>query len=281
MVLVLSIVARITGLDQWLAVHGRARRPAGVRGTVRLRRLADLARDVQDGGHARHGRAGDRPADDRSDRAMAARHGRASRAHSRCGHARGRHLPFGRSPNAFATGMRRDNSALVAVSTGLLHAMARDEIEAVLGPRDHARRQRRHGDTRADPGRHEHLRDLPVAGHRQHRRAACSVTTAAAASATSSPSWSRSWCSGCWPHHRHVVLAPARIPRRSPAGRGWRARPKMIAALEGLKSAHEPLPCALDAFGIAGARGRGPEAAVHESPAAGGAHRARLRSSAN
>jgi len=36
------------------------------------------------------------------------------------------------SPNAFATGMNRD-SALVAVSTGLLNAMNKDEIEAVLG----------------------------------------------------------------------------------------------------------------------------------------------------
>jgi heat shock protein HtpX len=34
--------------------------------------------------------------------------------------------------NAFATGMSRNN-ALVAVSTGLLHAMDRDEAEAVLG----------------------------------------------------------------------------------------------------------------------------------------------------
>jgi heat shock protein HtpX len=36
------------------------------------------------------------------------------------------------SPNAFATGARRD-SALVAVSAGLLRSMKRDEIEAVLG----------------------------------------------------------------------------------------------------------------------------------------------------
>lgn len=35
-------------------------------------------------------------------------------------------------PNAFATGMNRD-SALVAVSTGLLQAMQPDEVEAVLG----------------------------------------------------------------------------------------------------------------------------------------------------
>ena len=37
-----------------------------------------------------------------------------------------------RDPNAFATGMFR-NSALVAVSTGLLHLMDRREVEAVLG----------------------------------------------------------------------------------------------------------------------------------------------------
>ena len=35
-------------------------------------------------------------------------------------------------PNAFATGMKR-NSALVAVSTGLLESMSADEVEAVLG----------------------------------------------------------------------------------------------------------------------------------------------------
>lgn len=35
-------------------------------------------------------------------------------------------------PNAFATGMKRNN-ALVAVSTGLLQSMSEDEVEAVLG----------------------------------------------------------------------------------------------------------------------------------------------------
>lgn len=35
-------------------------------------------------------------------------------------------------PNAFATGSNR-NAALVAVSTGLLHVMTQDEVEAVLG----------------------------------------------------------------------------------------------------------------------------------------------------
>lgn len=36
------------------------------------------------------------------------------------------------APNAFATGMNRDN-ALVAVSTGLLQSMRKEEVEAVLG----------------------------------------------------------------------------------------------------------------------------------------------------
>jgi heat shock protein HtpX len=36
------------------------------------------------------------------------------------------------APNAFATGMRRD-AALVAVSTGLLRSLSQDEVEAVLG----------------------------------------------------------------------------------------------------------------------------------------------------
>ena len=36
------------------------------------------------------------------------------------------------SPNAFATGMKK-NDALVAVSTGLLKSMTKDEVEAVLG----------------------------------------------------------------------------------------------------------------------------------------------------
>ena len=35
-------------------------------------------------------------------------------------------------PNAFATGANR-NHALVAVSTGLLRTMRRDEVDAVLG----------------------------------------------------------------------------------------------------------------------------------------------------
>ena len=41
-------------------------------------------------------------------------------------------LIFEGAPNAFATGAFK-NSALVAVSTGLLQGMTREEVEAVLG----------------------------------------------------------------------------------------------------------------------------------------------------
>jgi hypothetical protein len=61
---------------------------------------------------------------------------------------------------------RRDkNSSLVAVSTGLLQSMTREEARPSWRTRS-PHRQRRHGDADADPGRGEHLRRLPVA----HRR---------------------------------------------------------------------------------------------------------------
>ena len=72
-------------------------------------------------------------------------------------------------PNAFATGAFK-NSALVAVSTGLLQSMNKEEVEAVLAPRGRARRQRRHGHAHADPGRRQHVRHLPRARHRLDRR---------------------------------------------------------------------------------------------------------------
>ena len=90
-------------------------------------------------------------------------------------------------PNAFATGAFK-NSALVAVSTGLLQSMNKEEVEAVLGARGRARRQRRHGDADADPGRGQHVRRLPRA--RSSARSStgpCSAASAAPAPATSSP----------------------------------------------------------------------------------------------
>ena len=56
--------------------------------------------------------------------------------------------------NAFATGMNK-NAALVAVSTGLLNNMGKDEVEAVLG---HELTHIRNGDVRLL------VFPLPVAG---------------------------------------------------------------------------------------------------------------------
>ena len=64
------------------------------------------------------------------------------------------------APNAFATGWNK-NAALVAVSTGLLQAMNKDEVEAVLA---HEVSHVANGDP--DPGRGKYLRGVPVARDR-------------------------------------------------------------------------------------------------------------------
>src|SRR4051812_42849751 len=51
---------------------------------------------------------------------------------------------FEGAPNAFATGAFK-NSALVAVSTGLLQTMNRDEVEAGVGAGKHSRKKRGDG----------------------------------------------------------------------------------------------------------------------------------------
>ena len=173
-------------------------------------------------------------------------------------HAGGRHLRAP-DPNAFATGASR-NAALVAVSTGLLQHMGRDEVEAVLG---HEMTHVANGDMvtlallqgvvntfviflsrvigglleplgeRARRRRLLHHRDRAAAGVRHPRQ-----------------------------HHRHVVLAPARVPRRPRRRAAGRQVDSMIAALEDLKRVHEPLPSQqFAAFGIA------------EGPVAGGLKR--------
>ena len=129
---------------------------------------------------------------------------------------------FEGDPNAFATGAFK-NSALVAVSTGLLQGMTRDEVEAVIGhevahiangdmvtmtliqgvmntfvvflSRDRLRRgQLPAQERRKQLGPRNRLHD-------HHRRA-------------------RHRAGLCSRHHRGVVLAPARVPcrcRRFPA----------------------------------------------------------------
>src|SRR6266567_224462 len=141
-------------------------------------------------------------------------------------------------PNAFATGAFR-NSALVAVSTGLLNAMSRDEIafsnpvdtatsadrvaerdvarrdRGGAGARGRARVQRRHGDSHPDPGRGQYLRRVPVARRRVLRRQD-RVSYRARYGPRLLHHGDRVadclWRAGL--DHRRLVLAPTRVPRR-------------------------------------------------------------------
>lgn len=160
--------------------------------------------------------------------------------------------------NAFATGMRR-NAALVAVSTGLLNAMNRDEAEAVLG---HEISHVANGDmitlaliqgvvntfvvfiARVIG----HFVDRVVFKNEQGHGIAFWVTTIVA----------------------ELVLAVLasmivmwfsrqREFRADRGGARLAGTQKMIAALERLKRAHEPpqLPDQMAAFGISGAKAGG------------------------
>jgi len=131
-VLVLSIVARVTGLDVWLAAHGQSYTGLlvfaalfGFGGSfislLMSKTMAKRAMGVQ---------VIDPQTTDPTQRwllGVVEHHARTV----------GLSMPevgiFEQpDPNAFATGWNR-NSALVAVSTGLLQNMGREEVEAVLG----------------------------------------------------------------------------------------------------------------------------------------------------
>jgi heat shock protein HtpX len=130
--LVLTIVARITGLDAWLAVHGQSLGGLlvfaalfGFGGSfislAMSKTLAKRGMGVQ---------VIDPQTTDPTGQWLLGVVGHHARA-------AGVGMPEvgifnSPAPNAFATGMNR-NSALVAVSTGLLQGMNRQEVEAVLG----------------------------------------------------------------------------------------------------------------------------------------------------
>jgi len=130
-VLVLSIVAKLTGLDAWLAVHGSNLGGLlvfaaffGFAGSFISLAMSKSMAKMSMGVRV----IGDSP--DASEQwllGVVERHARSV----------GVGMPEvgifdSPEPNAFATGMNR-NSALVAVSTGLLQRMSHQEIEAVLG----------------------------------------------------------------------------------------------------------------------------------------------------
>ena len=129
--LVLTIVARLLGLDTWLAVHGQCfggllvwAALFGFGGAFISLAMSKMQAKMFMGVQV----IGDSP--DPTEQwllAVVERHARAV----------GVGMPEvgifdSPAPNAFATGASR-NSALVAVSTGLLQRMNREEIEAVLG----------------------------------------------------------------------------------------------------------------------------------------------------
>ncbi len=130
--LVLTVVAHLTGLDQWLAVRGQS-----LTGLLVLAAffgfggsLISLAMSKTLAKHAMGVQVIDPQTTDPTARWLL-------QVVERQAQSVGVSMPevgiFQQpDPNAFATGMSR-NAALVAVSTGLLQRMGREEVEAVLG----------------------------------------------------------------------------------------------------------------------------------------------------
>ena len=158
--------------------------------------------------------------------------------------------------NAFATGMDRDNS-LVAVSTGLLHNMSKDEIEGVLA---HEISHVANGDmvtlaliqgvvntfviflSRVIG----HLVDRVVFKTEREHGPAFMITTLVAQMVL-----------GILASIIVMWFSRQREFRADAGGAQLAGRNKMIAALERLKQSHEPaqLPDRLAAFGISGGQG--------------------------
>jgi heat shock protein HtpX len=130
-VAVLSVVARVTGLDHWLAANGGSYQGLLVMAALFGfgGALISLAISKWTAKRAMGVRVIEHPAN--ADEEWLVSTVRALATQARVG------MPEvgvfdSPQPNAFATGARRD-AALVAVSTGLLRGMSRSEVEAVLG----------------------------------------------------------------------------------------------------------------------------------------------------
>jgi heat shock protein HtpX len=127
--LVLGIAARLLGVNRFLTANGLNLGTAGLRADHGLRRRDHLAADEQADGQVEHRRQMSSTTQ-RPDAPLDRRH-RAALS-ERAGIGMPEVALYEGEPNAFATGAFK-NSALVAVSTGLLHTMNRDEVEAVIG----------------------------------------------------------------------------------------------------------------------------------------------------
>jgi heat shock protein HtpX len=160
-------------------------------------------------------------------------------------------------PNAFATGPRRD-SALVAVSSGLLASMNRSEIEAVLG---HELTHVANGDmvtltliqgvvntfviflSRIVGN----IVDRSMSRDSDGRGIAYFITVMASQLVL-----------GILASMIVMWFSRRREFRADAGGARLAGRDRMIAALERLKAAHDqPLPAQLNAFGISGGEGSG------------------------
>ena len=129
--LVLSVVARITGLDRWLALHG-----SDLTGLLAMAALfgfggslISLAMSKWMAKRAMGVQVIDKPANPEQEWLLSTVRALATQARIGMPEVGIFDSP---QPNAFATGARRD-AALVAVSSGLLRGMSRSEVEAVVG----------------------------------------------------------------------------------------------------------------------------------------------------
>jgi heat shock protein HtpX len=129
--LVLSVISRVTGLDRWLAVHG-----GDLTGLLVMAAvfgfggsLISLAMSKWMAKRAMGVRVIDKPANAEEQWLLSTVQALATQARIGMPEVGIFDSP---QPNAFATGARRD-AALVAVSTGLLRGMSRSEVEAVVG----------------------------------------------------------------------------------------------------------------------------------------------------
>ena len=254
--LVLSIVAQITGLDAWLAQQGGSLESLlvfsaffGFSGS-----LISLALSKWMAVRAMGVRIIEEPASANEQWLLATVSSLATKA--------GIGMPQvgmfdSPQPNAFATGARRDH-ALVAVSTGLLGAMERDEIEAVLG----------HEVTHVANGDMVTLTliqgvvntfvfflsrivgnivDRSISRDSEGRGPAYLITVLVSQLVL-----------GILASVIVMWFSRQREFRADAGGAHLAGRERMIAALERLKAAHDdPLPSHFSAFGISGGEGQG------------------------
>ena len=265
-VAVLSIVARITGLDRWLAVNGGSY--VGLLVMAALfgfgGSLISLAMSKWMAKRAMGVKVIAQPTTADEQWLVSTVHGLAEQA--------GIGMPEvgvfdSPQPNAFATGARRD-AALVAVSTGLLRGMSRSEVSAVLG---HEITHVANGDmvtltliqgvvntfviflSRVVGGIVDRALSRDGEGRGGIGYFVTVMVTQMVLGIVAS-------MIVMWFSRRREFRADA-------GGAQLSGRNNMIAALERLKSAQEPaLPGQLAAFGIGGGRGKGLQALFMSHP---------------